>query len=173
MRCKARTSSRNLSLISKAPKWCFGSFESFETWMNRSENLYIFITAIEFCLNGKEKDWRKVLTKKTVGNFYAVWETYSMNIGVSHVFHVNVPNMLIYFTAYKILLCSKYVVRLCQHGQNEKRHSQSFSSMDIFEKCTRAQFFQDFFSHPNRLKNHIRGCIWVKCQSFAPSDINF
>ena len=33
-------------------------------------------------------------------------------------------------------------------------------------------FYQNHFGHPNRLKIHFRGCSWVKCQSFAFSDID-
>ena len=29
-------------------------------------------------------------------------------------------------------------------------------------------FFWNHFGHPNSLKNHFRGCIWVKYQSSAP-----
>ena len=35
------------------------------------------------------------------------------------------------------------------------------------------KFFQNHIGNPNRLKIHIRGCTWVKYQSFAPYDMNF
>ena len=34
-------------------------------------------------------------------------------------------------------------------------------------------FCQNHFGHPKRLKNHWGGCMWVKYQSFASSDVYF